>query len=89
MAKTLEELRNEIDKVDDELRALFEKRMDISGEIAEYKKANNLPVLDSAREEEKLRAILAAARPDLKNYTAALYITIFDVSRRYQEQHID
>ena len=84
----LKDLRTEIDKIDEELVQLFKKRMEVCGQIAEAKKAQGLPVLDSAREEEKLRAVMAAA-PEIKNQIAALYITIFDVSRRYQEQRLE
>ena len=33
----LDELRLEIDKIDDELIKLFEKRMEVSAKIGEYK----------------------------------------------------
>ena len=45
----LDELRMEIDKVDDQLIRLFAQRMDIAAQIAEYKKQHNLPVLNAAR----------------------------------------
>ena len=40
------ELRNEIDKLDDELIPLLLKRMDISRQVAEYKVQNGIPVLN-------------------------------------------
>ena len=46
----IQELRNEIDNVDAELAALYEKRMALAKAIALYKKENNLPVLDQNRE---------------------------------------
>lgn len=45
-----EELRKEIDQIDRELVQLVEKRMKVSTEIAEYKLANNIPVMDAQRE---------------------------------------
>lgn len=81
----IKELRTEIDKIDGEMIALFEKRMDVAAKIAEYKRENGLPVLDEEREALKLREIMDGARPEYKNYLAALYISIFDMSRRYQE----
>ena len=53
----LEELRLQIDEVDDQLIKLVEKRMDIAAGIAEYKKTNNIPVLNSKREREKLNDV--------------------------------
>ena len=50
----LDELRLEIDKIDDQLIKLFQERMEVSAKIAEYKRENNLPVLDPKREREKI-----------------------------------
>ncbi len=43
------ELRNEIDKLDDELIPLLLKRMDISRQVAEYKVKNGIPVLNERK----------------------------------------
>lgn len=40
----LQELRNEINDIDSQLQELFNKRMQISFKVAEYKIANNMPV---------------------------------------------
>lgn len=50
----LQKIREEIDIIDRELAYLFEKRMDIVLKVAEYKRQNNLPVKDMAREEKIL-----------------------------------
>lgn len=46
----LEKARKEIDAIDCELARLFEERMKAVREVADYKKANNLPVFDGQRE---------------------------------------
>ena len=51
------ELRNEIDKLDDELIPLLLKRMDISRQVAEYKVQNGIPVLNEQRELEILEDV--------------------------------
>ena len=56
----LKELRVEIDKIDEELVKLFVRRMEISEEVAEYKRENDLPILNKSREREVLD--LAASR---------------------------
>ena len=58
--KDLNELRREIDGIDRELVKLFEKRMEVSAQIGAYKASRGMPVLDAAREEEKLRLCGAA-----------------------------
>lgn len=45
----LEELRSEIDKIDDELIHILAKRMDIVEEIGKYKKENNITILQLKR----------------------------------------
>lgn len=59
----LQKIREDIDIIDRELACLFEKRMDIVLKVAEYKKQNNLPVKDKAREEK----ILAKCETLVKN----------------------
>ena len=82
----LTELRTEIDKVDDELVRLFTKRMDISAQIADYKKENQLPIFVPAREREKLADVAQKAGPDMANYTRVLYSMLFELSRSHQSK---
>ena len=82
----LNELRLEIDKIDDELVRLFAQRMDVSARIADYKKENGLPIFVPAREAEKLRDVAQKAGPDLEGYTKVLYDLLFELSRGYQSQ---
>ncbi len=84
----LEELRLKIDEIDDGIVKLIEQRMDVAAEIAEYKKQNNLPVLNSKREREKLADITDKSREDMQEYMKVLYSMIFDISRSYQKKLI-
>ena len=52
--ENLSSLRHQIDQMDDQLLELLAKRMRISGEIAQYKKENNMPVLQAGRYDEIL-----------------------------------
>ena len=40
----LNELRQEIDQIDDQLVKLFCQRMDVAARVADYKRENNLPI---------------------------------------------
>jgi chorismate mutase/prephenate dehydratase len=80
----LQDYRETIDKVDAELLRLFKERMDISSQIAQYKKEHGLPALDAAREREKLYEISEKAG-EMRTYTHALYSMLFDLSRTHQE----
>jgi chorismate mutase len=55
LLSTLEELRHEIDKYDDKLMELFEHRMAVARKIGEYKKQNNITILQTSRWDEILR----------------------------------
>jgi len=82
----LTELRNEIDQIDNELVRLFGARMDVAAKIADYKKANNLPILHPMREREKLQDVAQQAGPEMANYTRVLYSMLFELSRSYQSK---
>jgi chorismate mutase len=55
LLQTLEQLRHEIDKYDDKLMEVFEHRMAVARKIGEYKKANNITILQTSRWDELLR----------------------------------
>ena len=78
------ELRDEIDKIDDELVKLFRARMEISAKVADYKRERNLPIFVPAREREILQEVAEKAGPEMAGYTRSLYSTIFELSRSYQ-----
>jgi chorismate mutase/prephenate dehydratase len=82
----LQELRKRIDEVDDGLVRMFQQRMDVSAEIARYKKENNLPVHDPAREREKLYDLSFKTDPGRESYITALYYLLFELSRADQER---
>jgi len=80
----LNELREGIDRIDDELVKLFKARMDVSAKIADYKKEQHLPIYVPAREREKLADVAEKAGPEMGNYTRVLYSMLFELSRSYQ-----
>ena len=80
----IQELRQKIDAIDEEMVGLFVARMGVSAQVAEYKKARDLPILVPAREQEKLLDVAQKAGPEMAEYTQALYKAIFELSRQYQ-----
>lgn len=82
----LKELRRKMDETDAALVELFCKRMQLSGEIVEYKRAHDLPILQPGREREVLLRVSELAGPEYANYTCVLYNTLMDLSRSYQNQ---
>lgn len=79
------ELRNEIDKIDSELMPLLIKRMGISKQVAEYKIANNLPVLNEKREIEILENVKEKCG-EQGEAIATVFAAIMDSSRAIQHK---
>ena len=82
----LTEIRQEIDGIDQELVRLFCARMNLSAQVADYKKANNLPIFVPARERAILQKVARMAGPEMENYTRVLYSMLFELSRSYQSK---
>lgn len=80
----LDQLRNQINEIDDKIVELFVERMKVAAEIAEAKAENNLPVLDTRREKAVLQKVMEKAGEGFERYTNTLYHTMFDVSKSYQ-----
>lgn len=81
------ELRSQIDEIDREMVKLFEKRMDICRQVAEYKIANGKKVLDRSRELEKLTVLGNLAHSDFNRHgVQELFQQIMSMSRKLQYQ---
>ena len=85
----LSKLREQIDLIDGELVELFKKRMNVSASVAEYKKNNNMPVLDASRERALLDKVSELSGEEFETYSRILYSTILDVSRSYQHSRLE
>jgi monofunctional chorismate mutase len=84
----IQDMRKEIDTIDDQLVQLFTQRMEVAARIADYKKENNLPIYVPDREQEKLADIAQKAGPEMAEYAQQLYAKIFELSRDYQTKRI-
>ncbi|MCR4616350.1 MAG: chorismate mutase [Clostridiales bacterium] len=83
------ELRKEIDKTDDEIVKLFEKRMNTVLEIAKYKVRTGMKVLDNSREKDILNRVSKEVPEDMAEYVKTLFSTLFSLSRSYQRSYIN
>ena len=83
--RELRELRQELDGIDRELVHLFEKRMGVALEVAQYKAAHGLSVLDASREEQVLQSREAMLQNAAwASEVRALYTEIMALSRGAQ-----
>ena len=85
--RDLLELRDEIDQIDSQIVDLYERRMAISEEVAEYKIAVGKKVFDKQREVSKLETLSRkGTTPFLKHGIRELFEQIMSMSRKRQYQ---
>ncbi len=83
--KSLTESRAELDRIDREIVRLFEERMTVTREVAAYKIANGLPVLDASREEQVLKSRVGMLRdPFWGESVRELFGAVMTISRAEQ-----
>ncbi len=84
MSENLEELRREIDSIDQKMVELFKRRMEVVTQVAAYKKERGLPILDASRERALLGKVGQAAGDELADYIQSVYRTLLAASRSYE-----
>ena len=86
---TLEELRAQLDEVDDEIVKLYEKRMSICEEVGEYKVGSGKKVFDRQRENNKLADVASKTSTEFnKKGIRELYQQLMSMSRKLQYQQL-
>ena len=82
----LKELRDEIDRIDDEIAALFEKRAAVAVDVAEYKRNHNMEIFQAGREAEVLKKTCSKISPELQDGAKLFFTTQMDISKCRQQQ---
>ena len=85
----LQEIRTQLNGIDDEILKLFCRRMALVKDVAAYKMEHHLPVLDSGREQAILDRVSQAAGEEMGGYARTLFETLMALSRDYQEKQMD
>ncbi len=79
------ELREKLDRIDEQIVKLYEERMEICSQVADYKIGAGKKVLDKSREEEKLRKVRALTHNDFNACgVQELFEQIMSMSRKLQ-----
>jgi chorismate mutase len=83
---TLEELRMQIDKFDDEILNVFEKRMKVADQIGTFKKQNNITILQSGRWDEimKKRTAMGLGKGLSEEFVTKIFTAIHEESINHQ-----
>ena len=85
---TLEEARQDIDKIDNGLRELFLKRMKVSEAIAEIKATSGDEIYKPDREKIVIDRLTADVDEDVKDEYTQFVKKIMEISRNYQFKKI-
>ena len=81
------ELRGQIDEIDSAIVELFEKRMAVSEEVAQYKISTGKKVFDKEREHAKLEKLTSLTHNDFNRHgVQELFNQIMSMSRKKQYQ---
>lgn len=89
--RELKEIREDINRVDTQMGTLFDQRMKLSREVAAYKTAHNLPVLDAEREKKVLenhRREFPNRDEEFLDELTRFYQTLMDLSKEEQKKLI-
>lgn len=83
--KDLTVIRDEIDGIDRQILSLYEERLKLADEVADYKIANHKNVFDKEREQQKLQVLSSLASTDFaKQGIVELFEQIMSTSRKKQ-----
>ena len=81
----LQEIRKQLDSIDTEFVRLFEKRMKLCADVAEFKIKTGKAVYDPQREQEKIASVRRMAEGEfMKEAVGELFLQMMTLSRRYQ-----
>lgn len=82
----IQECRNHIDSIDEQLQKLFQERMNVAAEISRLKSKQAISTVNAEREREILLKVDDRSPRDLHVYNRVLFTTLFDLSRSYQNR---
>ena len=83
-------IRQSIDKIDDQISALYLQRMDLVNQVSQAKKQSGKAVFDPEREKKILLRITDGdMTDDMKIYLKRVFESIFETSKAYQTANAD
>ena len=86
----LSDYRKEIDEIDEEMTRLFEKRMDVSVKVAEYKIKNKLPIFNGGREAEVIhKNVKRLKNSNYESLIRKYFNHLMELSRALQQRRFN
>lgn len=84
----LDEVRIEINDINDKMLQLFLERMALSNKVAQAKAETGKAIFDAKRERDILDKVTADAGPDMDIYARRFFENIFSLSRTFQAERL-
>ena len=86
----IKQVRRHIDRIDTVIITVLAERMSLMPEIAEYKKNNEIPIFDEAREVEIMDNLKKIAKEQGldEGFTEEVFLSLFNESKRIQNEII-
>ena len=86
---TMEKLKEQLDEIDAQMTSLYEERMRICEQVADYKITHGLKVFDREKERAKLRSVIDKGTTEFnKKGIRELYEQLMAMSRKLQYQKL-
>jgi len=83
----LDNYRQKIDAIDQELTRLFEERLETVLKVGDYKKENQLPILDAIREQELIDKNVARLKnTDFQDDLTQFYKSMMTITKNTQKR---
>ncbi|MBO4694453.1 MAG: chorismate mutase [Clostridia bacterium] len=82
----LEDLRNQIDAIDNQIAELYVQRMDVAREIGVVKEIDKINLQNTTREKEIISRVTAGMPEEIKLYGKQVFETLFSTSKAYQSR---
>ena len=87
----IKDIRKHIDRIDTVLITALAERMSLIPDIGEYKKKNELPIFDEAREIEVMKGLKKIAKENglEEGFTEEVFLSVFNEAKRIQNSIIN
>jgi len=87
MKETLKKIRMEIDRIDDDIIDLLQRRCELSEEVGVLKQKNNKDTFDPSRETAIIKRLASKVKPPLtRSLVEGMFNEIFSISRSLQKK---
>ena len=83
----IKNIRNKIDEIDCQILKLFEKRLSLMPDIADYKRSHQLPIHDEVREAKHIEELIQHTDKQNKVLVKHLFTEIMNLSKKKQKEY--